>query len=320
MGLELNNPIIVGSSGLTKSIEGVRRCADAGAGAVVLKSIFEEQIAAEVDSLVDKSADSLWHPEAAEYISSYGKETAVGSYLELIGAAKKAVSIPVIASVHCATAGGWTEFTKRAQEAGADAIELNAFVMPSDPRRSGRDNEQFYFDVVDAVKDQISIPLSIKLGFFFSSLVQTLVELSRTRLDGMVLFNRFYSPDIDIEKLALTPSKIISSPDEYVRTLRWISILSGRVGCGLAATTGVHSGATLVKQLLAGADAVEVVSVLYQSGLKTIQAMLDELARWMERSGFQSIADFKGKLAQSASDNPAEYARVQFMKHSVGIE
>jgi dihydroorotate dehydrogenase (fumarate) len=320
LGLELANPIIIGSSGLTKSVDGVKRCADSGAAALVLKSIFEEQIAAEVDQLVDQSEGSLWHPEAAEYITSYGKESSVKAYLDLIAGAKQATSIPVIASVHCVTAGGWVEFVKRVEDAGADAIELNAFVMPSDPRRNGRHNEQFYFDVVGAVKDRVSIPLSIKLGFFFSSLVQTLTELSQTALDGMVLFNRFYSPDIDIEKLELTPSKIVSGPDEYVRTLRWVSILAGRTGCDIAAATGIHDGQTVVKQLLAGADAVQVVSALYRHGLGHVQVMLYQLTDWMQRWNFKSIPDFRGRLSQSASANPAEYVRVQFMKHSVGIE
>ena len=320
MGLDLLNPIIVGSCGLTRSIEGVRRCAEAGAGAIVLKSIFEEQITAEVNKLIKESEETLWHPEAAEYISSYGKENEVGAYLELIEQAKQAVDIPVIASVHCVTAGAWTEFVSRVEQAGADAIELNAFIMPSDPRRSGRDNEQFYFDVVDAVKGRVAIPLSIKVGFFFSSLMQTLVELSRTKLDGMVLFNRFYSPDFDIEKLELVPARIVSSPGEYVRTLRWVSILSGRTDCDIAAATGIHDGKTAVKQLLAGADAVQMVSALYQNGVGQIDVVLDEVRSWMESHRFGSIADFKGKLSQEESTNPAEYVRVQFMKHSVGIE
>ena len=320
VGLDLKNPIIVGSCGLTRTIEGVKRCAKAGAAAVVLKSIFEEQITAEVKQLVKESEESLWHPEASEYITSYGKENAVSGYLELIRQAKQEVEIPVIASVHCVTAGAWTEFVSRVEQAGADAIELNAFVMPSDPRRSGRDNEQFYFEVVDAVKGKVSIPLSIKLGFFFSSLMQTLVELSETKLDGLVLFNRFYSPDFDIEKLELVPSRIVSSPQEYVRTLRWVSILSGLTDCDIAASTGIHDGKTAIKQLLAGADAVQAVSALYQNGLDRIGEMLEEITAWMERLKFGSIADFKGKLSQEASANPAEYVRVQFMKHSVGIE
>ncbi|MBW2278216.1 MAG: dihydroorotate dehydrogenase-like protein [Deltaproteobacteria bacterium] len=320
VGLDLKNPIIVGSSGLTRTLEGVKRCAEAGAAAVVLKSIFEEQITAEVKQLVKDSEASLWHPEASEYISSYGKENAVSGYLELIRQAKQEVEIPIIASVHCVTAGAWTEFVSRVEQAGADAIELNAFVMPSDPRRTGRDNEQFYFDVVDAVKGKVKIPLSIKLGFFFSSLMQTLVELSETKLDGLVLFNRFYSPDFDVEKLELVPARIVSSPGEYVRTLRWISLLSGRTECDIAASTGIHDGKTAVKQLLAGADAVQVVSALYQNGLDQVGAMLDEMQVWMESHEFASIADFKGKLSQESSGNPAEYVRVQFMKHSVGIE
>jgi len=320
MGLELKNPFIIGSCGLTRTIEGVKRCARAGAAAVVLKSIFEEQIAAEVSQLVKESEETLWHPEAAEYITSYGKENAVGAYLELIRQAKQEVEIPIIASVHCVTAGAWTEFVTRVEQAGADAIELNAFVMPSDPRRTGRENEQFYFDVVDAVKGKVAIPLSIKLGFFFSSLMQTLVDLSRTRLDGMVLFNRFYSPDFDIEKLKLVPARIVSGPQEYVRTLRWVSILSGRTDCDIAAATGIHDGKTAVKQLLAGADAVQVVSTLYQNGLDHLAVMIEDVRAWMEHHGFQSIADFKGRLSQGESTNPADYVRVQFMKSSVGIE
>jgi dihydroorotate dehydrogenase (fumarate) len=317
LGLSLSNPIIVGSSGLTASVDGAKRIEEAGAGAVVLKSIFEEQIERELAHLVEESDASLWHPEAAAYISSYGKENAVKTYLDLISDVKKSVSIPVIASVHCATVGAWTEFARRAENVGADALELNAFVLPADPRRTGKDNEKFYFDVVTAVKKQIAIPLSIKLGPYFSGLVDTLVALSQTDLGGMVLFNRFYNLDIDIDKQRLVPARPFSHPDEYIAALRWISILSGRVSCDLAASTGIHDGNAAIKQLLAGAAAVQMVSSLYENNLTRISEVLDTVTAWMTDKGYERIADFKGKLSQSESENPAEYLRVQFMKYSV---
>ena len=178
MGLGLPNPVIVASSKLSQTLKGIKECAGAGAGAVVLKSLFEEQILAEVDGLLDKSSPSMWHPEAQEYISRYGEEDAVGKYLDLIGEAKKAVSVPIIASVHCASAGKWTDFADRVEKAGADALELNVFVMPSDPRRDGRANEQVYFDVLKAVKSRVKIPVALKLGTFFSSVSHTLPALA----------------------------------------------------------------------------------------------------------------------------------------------
>ena len=320
MGLKLDNPVIVGSSGLTNSADRVKKCADAGAGAVVLKSIFEEQIAFEVEKQIDSAAESMWHPDAARFIASYGGENSAGEYLRLIGDAKKAVNIPVIASIHCVSAGKWDEFAARVEKEGADALELNIFVMPSDPKRDGNQNEQVYFDVIESVKDRVSIPVSVKTGFFFSSLLSTLVKLSRTDIKGMVLFNRFYSPDFDINQLKLKPGRILSTPAEYSRTLRWIAILSGRTNCDIVAATGIHDGATAVKMLLAGADAVQVVSALYKNKVVHVKTMLDEISAWMKDHDFSSICDFKGQMAQSESENPADYVRAQFMKHSVGIE
>lgn len=320
LGLNLANPIIVGSSGLSKTADGVKKCVDAGAGAVVLKSIFEEQISSEVNALVDKSHSSMWHPEAAEYIVTYGRENAVAQYLETIAKAKSLGSTPIIASVHCVSAGAWTEFAADVEQAGADALELNVFVMPSDPRRTGPENEQVYFDVAKAVKARVSIPVSLKIGFFFSSLSKMIEQLANTGIDGLVLFNRFYSPDFDIENFKLKSAKIVSSPDEYVRTLRWISLMSGVVDCDLAAATGIHDGKTVVKQILAGANAVQVCSALYRNGIQHVGMMLKDVEQWMEKHGFDSPDDFRGKMSQSKSGNPADYERVQFMKASVGIE
>ena len=319
MGLKLRNPVVVGSSGLTASVEKVRECEKAGAAAVVLKSIFEEQITAEVAGIREASGSSYWHPEAEEYLREYGRHHAAEAYVDLIKGAKDAVDIPVIASVHCVTSGGWTEFAHKVELAGADALELNVYVLPSDPKRDGRANEQVYFDVVEAVKGVSKLPLALKVGSSFSSVSHTLVELSRTPLDALVLFNRFYRFDFDIEKETLVAAPYISSPDELAGPLRWVSILSGQVECDLAASTGVHDGDAIVKQLLAGASAVQVCSALYKHGIAHVGAMLDGLAAWMDRRGYDSVDDFRGKMSQDASGNPAAYERVQFMKGTGGI-
>ncbi len=319
MGLSLPNPLIVGSSGLTQSVQGVARCAEAGAGAVVLKSIFEEQILAEIDSMMDATRKSFWHTEAADYITQYGTDDAVGKYLELIRECRKAVRIPVIASVHCVSAGAWTQFAKDAQDAGADALELNVFVLPADPRRDGQANEQVYADILGEVKKQMTIPVALKIGSYFSGLSQTIETLGLTA-DALVLFNRFYRMDFDIEKMTVTAGSHLSHPDEAEMPLRWISILSDRVKCDLAASTGIHDGADAVKQLLAGARAVQVCSALYQKEVGHLGRMLQEMTGWMDRHGFTAIDDFRGRMSQGRSGNPVAYERVQFMKHSVGLE
>jgi dihydroorotate dehydrogenase (fumarate) len=316
LGMKLENPVIVGSSPFTASVEGVRRCADAGAGAVVLKSIFEEQIEAEVERLVDQSGPLDWHPEAMDYITGYGREGAAREYLELISEAKKAVSIPVIASLHCVTAGAWTRFAKQVEASGADALELNVFLMPLDPRRDAREHEKVHFDIAQAVKSTVSIPVALKVGSFFSGLMKTMTELSRV-VDGLVLFNRFLPLDFDIEKLEVVSGDSRSNSAEIAASLRWISILSDRVGCDLAATTGVHDGAGVIKQLLAGARAVQVCSTLYLNGLEQLEEMQGELRDWMGRQGYSTLDAFRGKMSQSQSANPAAYERVQFMKRSV---
>jgi dihydroorotate dehydrogenase (fumarate) len=320
LGMKLRNPIIVGSSGLTASLDKIRQAEDAGAGAVVLKSIFEEQIEHQVSTLMEASEPSLLHPEAAGYIKRYGRDSAVSEHLDLISKAKNAVSIPIIGSIHCVTAGAWTAFASDVEQAGADALELNVSVLPSDPRRSGDDNEQIYFDVAHSVTSKVTIPVALKIGSRFSSLAHMIKRLSQTPVSGLVLFNRFYRLDFDIEKLRVVPGKQMSAPEEAQGPLRWISILSEELDCDLAATTGVHSGTGVVKQILAGAKAVQICSVLYQNGVGHLGTMLSEVTDWMDRHGFESLEDFCGKMSQKQSGNPAAYERIQFMKASVGIE
>lgn len=320
MGLPLSNPVMVSSCGLTQTVEGVRRCAEAGAGAVVLKSIFEEQIEIDTNEFSAGTGTSAWHPEAEEYIGRFGREERIELYLHLIREAKKAVSIPVIASVHCVTAGNWTEFATRVEKAGADGLELNAFVLPSDPRLDAKANDKVYFDLTRKVLRRVSLPVALKIGPHFSGMTRTLMDLSRTGIKGLVLFNRFFAIDFDIERLELVPGALYSTPHDLFFPLRWISILHDRVACDLAATTGVHDGEALIKQLLAGAAAVQVCSALYENDFPHLTRMLDTLRDWMARKEFATIADFRGRLSQRASENPASYERVQFMRATAGIE
>ncbi len=319
MGLTLTSPVIAGASKITGSVDGVRQCAEAGAGAVVLKSIFEEQILIDAEQAAADGGEFV-HAEAAEYLRSYGRESAVGEYLDLIAAARGEVSIPVIASVHCVSAGGWTEFARRAERAGAAGLELNVYLLPSDIGRDGRAMEQAVFDIATTVKRQVSIPVALKVGSTFSAMAHTLLQLSQCGVDGLVLFNRFYQPDVDIEAVRFVPARYLSRPEEIALPLRWVGLLSDQAGCSLAASTGVHDAAGLVKMLLVGADAVQVASTLYLHGVERIAEMNDGLRDWMARHDLASLDAVRGRLGADRTGNPAALERVQFMRSVSGIE
>ncbi|RKZ10622.1 diguanylate cyclase [Candidatus Fermentibacteria bacterium] len=313
MNLKLRNPIIVGSCGLTGTQDKVKACADAGAGAVVLKSIFEEQIESELGKM---SHEESWYPEATDYISSYGMQNAISRYLKLLEDSTK-TDIPVIPSIHCFGKGNWIEFAGKLESAGASAIELNTFILPSDPRRTGRDNEKIILDIVSDIKSRISIPVSVKIGSYFSSISSFVKELDDRDIDGIVLFNRFFRINFDIENLKIVDGSFFSSPQETEPVLRWVSLLSPLTSCDIAASTGIHDGEAVIKQLLAGANAVQVCSTLYKNGLGVLSDIHGFIADWMRRHNYSSIDDFRGNLSQKSSSNPAEYQRVQFMKASV---
>jgi len=317
LGLPVPSPVIAGSSSLTDSVDGVRACAEAGAGAVVLKSLFEEQIAAEVAHEMAASETPNWHTEAADYISAYGAENAVGDYLRLIEAAKKAVKVPVIPSIHCVTSRNWPAYARRMESAGADAIELNVFVSPTDPRLSARQIEDIYRDVLAAVKKEVSLPVSLKVGHFFTSFSETLGDLVRRGADGLVLFNRFYAPDIDIERLQVVAGPAFSAPEEMNLTLRAVAQLSGQLRCDLAASTGIHDGGAVIKQLLAGAQVVQVASTLYRNGVDQIRMINGEIRTWMQARDLKNIEGFRGRMSHDAWPGGSAYDRVQFMKRSV---
>jgi len=221
MGMKLRNPVIVGSSGLSSTPEKVKACSDAGAGAVVLKSIFEEQIEKDLGNM----SGSSWYPEAADYIGRYGMDNAVSRYLELLKGSAGMVDIPVIPSIHCFGSGKWVDFAARLEDAGAPALELNAFILPSDPRKTGRENEQALLDIISHIKKVVSIPVAVKVGSHFSSLPTFARELENAGADALVVFNRFYSLDLDIEKLEVIPGANFSTPQEAQTVMRWISIL-----------------------------------------------------------------------------------------------
>ncbi len=339
LGLHLKNPIIVGSSGLTASIENLKTITRMGAGAVVLKSIFEEQIKFDADKFLksDNAGMKSWHEafqgivsktefyyeEAFEYLTSYAKEHTLNQYLTFITEAKKAIDIPVIASINCSTQYDWQYFAKRLQEAGADAIELNIYLLPSNFERSGIENEKVYFDIIQEVKKYVTIPVSLKIGYYFSSLAQTALKLSETGIAGLNLFNRPYNPDIDIDNLQPSASNMFSNNSEYSHSLRWVALLAGRIKCNIAASTGIHNHETVIKQLLAGADAVQMVSVFYKHHghhFDVLPGIIKGLERWMGQHKFNSISDFKGKLSRNNIQNPASYERVQFLRLFSSVE
>ncbi|MCF8391424.1 MAG: dihydroorotate dehydrogenase-like protein [Bacteroidales bacterium] len=311
-GLKLRNPFIISSSGLTSSVERIRKFDALGAGAVVIKSLFEEQILFEIDSLSTTSD----YPEAFDYINRYTKENSVGEYLELIRNAKKAVQIPVIASINCVTAGEWINFASQIEQAGADALELNLFFMPVDKDKSAQDYEKVYFQVVEKLKAIISIPLIIKIGAYFTNPLNLINQLFYRKVDGVVMFNRFYSPDVDLDEMTLVSSDVFSSPADLRNTLRWTGIVSGKIPeINIAASTGIHSGEAVIKLLLAGATSVQVCSVLYKNGVEYLTDMIDKLESWMLANNYKSLDEFRGKMNYANFKDPMVYERSQFMKY-----
>jgi dihydroorotate dehydrogenase (fumarate) len=337
MGILLRNPIVIASSGLSSTLKGVQRCVEAGAGAVVLKSLFEEQIAAEIHALGEFS-DQAAPGEGADYLQGYGMALGPLEYLKLVREAKQAVAVPIIASLNCTTDQRWTGYAKQLETAGADAIELNVALLPNQPRIDGPAIEAVYGRILHAVKSQVAIPVAMKVGPYFSSFAHFAERLTRDRVeaapftvgwcgpsasggkvvwqgaDALVLFNRFYQFDIDIEQLRVTAGHPFSSPAEIHTPLRWISLLAGHVDCDLAAATGIHGGRDVIKQLLAGARVVQVCSTLHQHGLDQIGRMLQELREWMTAHNFDTLDDFRGRLSQVRSEYPENFERLQYVK------
>lgn len=316
LGLKLKNPLVAASSGLTSSVEKIRELEKEGIGAVVLKSIFEEQINNEVSSMLEKDRQNMEYPEAEDYIHNYLRDNTVRKHLELIEAAKKAVDIPIIASVNCVSAAEWTTFAKDFQDAGADALELNIFYVPTDRHEKPGVVEQLYLDVLKKVKSEISIPVSVKFGVHHSNIIGMADKLKAAGAAGIVMFNRFYEPDIDLDKLELVASEVFSSPSDIRQSLRWVGMVSSAVPkLEIAASTGIHDGAAVLKQLLAGAQVTQLCSTLYLNGAGTLPGMISEISAFMKKWNFKKIEDFRGRLSYKNIADPMLYERSQFMKY-----
>jgi dihydroorotate dehydrogenase (fumarate) len=319
--LTLTSPLVAGSSGLTDNVDSLRELEKNGAGAVVLKSLFEEEILREMKSeLKSMSSSSFIYPETLEFYDYYdGPKESTASYLELIRQAKAAVKIPVIASINCVDAEYWTYFPKQIEEAGANALELNIFNLPSDLNKSAAANEQIYFDIIKQVISRTKLPIFVKLSFYSSRLASFLSDISKSGVQGIVLFNRFYNPDIDIDTLEITSGAILSSPSDIHNTLRWIAIMANRVECDLIASTGIHNAEGVIKQILAGASAVQLASTLYKNGIPYLAGIKAGIEQWMKDKHFTKLDDFRALLSQAKAENPAVYSRVQFMKYFRGF-
>lgn len=315
LGLSLKNPIIVSSSGLTNSIEKIAKVVEAGAGAVVLKSLFEEQINYEANNII-YNGQGVDYPEAIDYIKGYTINNAVGDYLTLIKEVKAKFDIPVIASINCFSSSEWVDFAQQIEAAGADAIELNVFVVNTDKNSDPAEYEKLYYDVVSYVNKVVQIPIAVKLGPQFSNLVSVVNKLSVSGAKGVVMFNRFYEPDIDINKMIITTSEVFSSPSDIRRTLRWVAIMSDKVeNIDVSASTGIHDGDAVIKQLLAGAKSVQVCSAVYKNGPQIISQMLAKIESWMDEKGYKTIDDFRGIMNYGKIVDPNLYERAQFMKY-----
>jgi len=253
--------------------------------------------------------------EFLDYYDYQIKKDNLKRYLTLIKDAKDNLSIPVIASINCLTAHEWGFFAKKVEDAGADALELNMFILPSNLSQTSQDNESMYFDIVSRIASKVKIPVSLKISPYFSNLGGVIRDLSFSEIKGLVLFNKFYSPDVDIDKQEIITSDVLSHNNDYKLTLRWIGMMANRVNSDLSASTGIHDWQTVTKMLLVGATTVQVVSALYQDGFSGITNMVQHLEKWMEANNYASIADFRGKLSMDNSTNLAEYERVQFMRH-----
>jgi dihydroorotate dehydrogenase (fumarate) len=315
MGLALRNPLVASASPLSRTVDGVRRLAHSGVGAVVLYSLFEEQLrreSAESARLADAGAESFG--EALSYFPAGAEEDAgPRGYLSLVERAAGAVDIPVIGSLNGITPGGWVDYSRAMANAGAAAIELNVYYLPGDPRISGRDVEQRHLEILARVRDAVDVPVAVKLGPYFSSTGEIAVRLDEAGADALVLFNRFLQPEIDHDLLAVVPGVGLSSPAEARLARTWIALLYGRVRAALAATTGVDTSADVVKYLLAGADVVMTASALLRYGPEYATVLLDGLGEWMRRKGFRALRDFRGLLAVPTDAEASVYERAGYV-------
>jgi dihydroorotate dehydrogenase (fumarate) len=316
LGLELRSPLVASSSPLTGDLDGLRRLEDVGAGAVVLPSLFEEQIeheSHEVDRLLETGSEIFgealsYFPELSDY------DTGPDRYLELIRSAREALGVPVVASLNGTSPGGWLDHAKLIEQAGASALELNLYLVAADPQDDADSIEARYREIVATLRSAVHLPLAVKIGPYFTALAHTARELVAAGADGLVLFNRFYQPDLDLDSLAVAPRLVLSTPDELRLPLRWIGILRGQLDASLAATTGIHRGEDALKVLLAGADVAMMASALLRHGPRHLARVERDVLEWMEEREYASVRQLQGSVSQRSAADPAAFERVNYMR------
>ncbi len=316
LGLSLKNPLVASASPLSEKIDTIKKLEDSGVSAVVLYSLFEEQISLEARELnhhmtagTESFAESLtYFPEPQDFVRGPDQ------YLEHIRKAKAAVKIPIIASLNGRSVGGWTDYAQKMQQAGADALELNVYFIPTNLNTTGTQIEQTYLDILKSVKSAVKIPVSVKLSPYFSSMANMAKRLDEAGADGLVLFNRFYQPDIDLESLTVVPNALLSTRFAMRLPLRWVAILYGHIRASLGATSGIHEHLDVLKMLMAGADATMLCSTLLKNGLGQIPKILESMKAWMEEHEYESVQQMKGSMSHKSVEDPAAFERANYMK------
>jgi len=316
MGLKLKNPLVPSASPLSKEISNIKHMEDVGASAVVLESLFEEQIShesKELDHFLTQGTES--YAEALTYFpDSEVYDFGPDEYLSHIQKAKETVDIPIIASLNGVSVGGWIDYAKKMQDAGADALELNTYYIATDPNKSSQEIEDNYIEVLNAVKSAVNIPVAMKLSPFFTSLGSMAKRFDDAKVDALVLFNRFYQPDIDLDNLEVVPNLILSTSESMRLPMRWIAILKGHVNASLAGTSGIHTAKDVLKMVMVGADVTMLCAVLLKHGISEIQNILTDVVAWMEENEYESIEQMKGSMSYKSVAEPAAYARANYMK------
>ena len=313
--MDIESPIIAGSCGLTNDIEHLKQLEAAGAGAVIIKSVFEEQIIFDIKRNLSMMAPTDNYGMSYEYVASHVADDSLGKYFDLIREAKRQLHIPVIGSINCYSFENWMTYTQRFQEAGCDALELNMAILPYETTLSYEDVDRLFSDIINTLKKSVSIPVSIKVSQNFTDMANFMQRLSWMGINGITMFNKPLNVDIDVNTMQLHHAPSLSSPDELYNTLRWVAILCKKLRCDISASTGVHTADDVVKMLLAGAGTVQVVSCLYKNGVDYMRTLNDGLQAWMKSKGYDSVDQFRGMLAVKNNEQASMFFRTQFMKH-----
>ena len=319
LGLELKSPIIVGSCGLTADVDKMVQMEQAGAGAVVLKSVFEEQIIYDIKRNTHMVAPTDNYGDSYEYIAQHVADDSLEKHFNMIREAKRRLTIPVIGSINCFSYENWLTYAMKFQDCGCDALELNMAILPYETSLSSDDVERTFTQIINTLRKSVSIPISIKVGTYFTDMAKQMQQLSWMGIQGVTMFNKSVQMDVDIESETLRNATYLSTPEDIYNTLRWVAILTKKMRCDISASTGVFTSADVVKMLLSGATTVQVVSCLYKNGIDTLRELNSGLQAWMEKKGYENIAAFRGKLAVQPTDKASVAMRTQFMKYFAEI-